>query len=737
MGRLTSVVLPSVLLAGTILSASLAAGTSPPVVHNLWIANDRVADCRDISTMAATFGNAYSPSGVVAPTSDQQRAINVYNNFRRRCFHWIDEPPAINGNDISDPVYNLNIFGWAMGGRQAGMNCTILQAMGLGQRKIQIPGEYMYEVSYDGGWHLFDALASLYVYDRSTPRRIASCEQIKTDATLLTAALTDGRSDPGFLMCGDDATWFANAIGSYSSLGSGAVTVKHSMNMDLRCGESFSRTSQSWDNQHPTPSAYTNCPPFHQEDNRDWKDTTNFPYWDPYPLTLRTYAYSNLMTSYRRWFNGTDELAPNFYDNSYRALLHGTSVNIATHADDGLTPELHAAAAGTPAEAVFHIQLPFYITDSSLNGYVYRHDSGDSVRISFSANGTSWTPAYITSADGTTPLNNFSLRTFVFGRSEYYLKVQINANGSKTDAGVSQLRISTTFEHNKEAMAYLDKGVNHITVTFDNPQDLVGSGKVVKITYRWKEYDGAGWTIDKRIEAYLVTSPTTFTINTYGSKVPRTESILAEVVDGPECDSVLPITDLCLYWVNGQRAILGWTAPGGCSGSVAAYDLRYSTMPITEENWAAASPATNLSAPQPAGSMESYVFSLPQSSTQYYFAIRSIGFDGMVSPLSNVATWVCTSPMPPILDLAGVAGDATSVDLTWTAVGSECSGPADSYDLRYSTSPITSGSFQEATVASGTPAPQEDGGPRAVHGTWPAAADDVLLCHQGGDGGGQ
>ena len=205
MRRLTSVVLPSVLLAGTIAATSLAA-TQPGVVHNLWIANDRVADCRDIGTMAATFGNAYTPSGVIAPADDQQRAINEYTNFRRRCFHWADEPAGINGNDINDPVYNLNLFGWGLSGRQASMNCTILQAMGLDQRKITFPGNYLYEVFYDGNWHAFHAMASMYVYDPQQPRNIASCEQIKADGTLVTGAAAEGRTDPGFLMCGDPAS---------------------------------------------------------------------------------------------------------------------------------------------------------------------------------------------------------------------------------------------------------------------------------------------------------------------------------------------------------------------------------------------------------------------------------------------------------------------------------------------------------------------------------------------------
>ena len=44
-----------------------------------------------------------------------------------------------------------------------------------------------------------------------------------------------------------------------------------------------------------------------------------------------------------------------------------------------------------------------------------------------------------------------------------WVKVELQATAAKTDAGVSNLVITPTFEHNKGAMAYLDKGVNNIT----------------------------------------------------------------------------------------------------------------------------------------------------------------------------------------------------------------------------------------------------------------------------------
>ena len=54
--------------------------------------------------------------------------------------------------------------------------------------------------------------------------------------------------------------------------------------------------------------------------------------------------------------------------------------------------------------------------------------------------------------------------------------------------------------------------------------DLVlASHNVLHVVYTWKEYDGSDWTIERSSERFITASPTTFSITTAGSKVPRTE----------------------------------------------------------------------------------------------------------------------------------------------------------------------------------------------------------------------
>lgn len=72
-----------------------------------------------------------------------------------------------------------------------------------------------------------------------------------------------------------------------------------------------------------------------------------------------------------------------------------------------------------------------------------------------------------------------------------------------------------------------------------------------------------------------------------------------------------------------------WTATGddGNVGTAAGYDLRYSTAPITDANWAAATPITAISTKVPlvAGSAESFQTILTGlgSQTLYYFSIKA------------------------------------------------------------------------------------------------------------------
>jgi chitodextrinase len=691
----------------------------PLVIRNPWLANDRVADCRTLQTMAATFDRQYTPEGVIVPdpANIEQRAINNYNNFKRRCYHWAQMP---SGN--ADVVNQMNVFGWALCGSHAGMNAAILLQMGLSPRTISIAngGHTFYEVNYNGKWHALDTMTTFYVYDRNTPRSLVNMADVKADKSLVLNAVAEGRACPGFLLCGDTPEYFANGSDTWQVKATpGDTATTKSMAMDLRIGEALTRSWESWATQYYNYP--TNTPPYHHEAANDWKDTVNLPYWEPYKLDSAGNAAIGITysTTYRRWANGTITLAPDFTSLAYTASLVSSS-NIATFADDGLTPDLHVAAPGILATAVFRIVTPFYLTDANIAGTFRRSGASDINRVYVSSDGTTWTQVWNNGDLGTTEVSNINARTQVFGKYQMFVKVELLAATAITNAGVSNLVMTATFEHNKGGMAYLDKGVNNITLTFDNPQDLTPS-TAIKVTYRWKENHGAGWTVNRVHEEEIATSPATFTINVGGTKVPRTESITVEVVPSvPDMTPPKPISDLRATSVDATRVDLAWTASGDDydQGTATSYDLRYSTSPITADNFADATRVAGTPSPKLSGSAESFTVTGLSPSTTYWLAIKAVDNAGNASHFANAISITTLPPdvTPPatIVDLAAQPGTQSgSVRLTWTAPGDDgMTGRAEAYELRYqpqAAGPITAANWSSATVVAGVPAPQAAG----------------------------
>lgn len=157
---------------------------------------------------------------------------------------------------------------------------------------------------------------------------------------------------------------------------------------------------------------------------------------------------------------------------------------------------------------------------------------------------------------------------------------------------------------------------------------------------------------------------------------------------------------------------LTWTAPGddSLSGTAAAYDLRMSTSPIDAGNFASATVVTSLPTPLAAGTSQSKTVTGLTAATDYWFALKTRDDAGNWSGISNIvqATTLDRSDFirPAPLALAAGTLTATSVQLTWTAVGDDSlTGTATRYELRRSTSPITEGNWASATVIASPPTP--------------------------------
>ncbi len=162
-----------------------------------------------------------------------------------------------------------------------------------------------------------------------------------------------------------------------------------------------------------------------------------------------------------------------------------------------------------------------------------------------------------------------------------------------------------------------------------------------------------------------------------------------------------------------------WTAPGddGNIGTAARYDLRYRTTGIigvdTLSWWNAATTVAGLPTPSPAGSTDSMKVRSLLPATTYYFIIRAADEVPNWSGFSNVAVKATSGDIiapAAIADLSVTSVTGTSIAVRWTAPGDDGSiGTATRYEIRYSTSVITSSNWASATLGTGAPTPTTAG----------------------------
>jgi hypothetical protein len=168
-----------------------------------------------------------------------------------------------------------------------------------------------------------------------------------------------------------------------------------------------------------------------------------------------------------------------------------------------------------------------------------------------------------------------------------------------------------------------------------------------------------------------------------------------------------------------STVLLNWTAPGddGTVGRATTYDIRYRTVAIagtdTTTWWNAATQVTGEPVPGTAGASDSMRVRGLAPLTTYYFMIRAADEVPNWSGYSNVAvrstSGDATAPAT-IADLSVTGTTGTSISVRWTAPGDDgTTGTAASYDVRYSTSTITSANWSSALQATGEPAPAAAG----------------------------
>jgi subtilisin family serine protease len=101
-----------------------------------------------------------------------------------------------------------------------------------------------------------------------------------------------------------------------------------------------------------------------------------------------------------------------------------------------------------------------------------------------------------------------------------------------------------------------------------------------------------------------------------------------------------PVTTLAASDPSYSAVTLSWTATGddGAIGQAAAYDVRFSTAPLSEATFDAAPRAPCPPLPAPSDTPQSMRVAGLDSATTYHFAMKSIDSLGNVSALSNAAS---------------------------------------------------------------------------------------------------
>ncbi len=173
--------------------------------------------------------------------------------------------------------------------------------------------------------------------------------------------------------------------------------------------------------------------------------------------------------------------------------------------------------------------------------------------------------------------------------------------------------------------------------------------------------------------------------------------------------------------ITHNSVTLSWTTPGDDSlvGTASAFDIRYSAAIINAANFASATPVTGAPVPAAPGTRQTFTVSNLTPNTSYWFAIKTADEVPNWALISNVIQRTTLAapdtqrPAPLAIAVSSVTD--TTATLGWSAVGDDSlTGTATSYDIRYSTAPITAGNFASASAVSGAPAPAVAGTAQSV-----------------------
>jgi hypothetical protein len=460
-------------------------------VVNPWVTTDRSIDTSTVDNILKGL--------IRKDMTDEQKVLAVYNWIRRVIYH--GDGPVKYAYDFSRMI---NVYGHGSCLRQTTPMWVLLDRLGYKCRTGAVDGHHIIEVYYGDAWHVMDPHMNFYVYDRATPRAIASIEQIKADPSLVDDAVKEGRACPGFLLCGDKPATFSK--GKFTIIGEFPESKKYTPVIDepfgritLRRGETYVRTWMPGEHWFKANAPHKDRGPDHGCGLKaDSQDTPNWPIYEPHTVNRKC----------RHWGEGYLIYKPDLASGHYLDAAVGKPDVAITKVGDVVT--LSQGTPGMAGEIIFSVNCPYVITAGELK-FDDMGSSGVNAAVS-TDQGKTWKPVTFTSKDG------HASGTFVDevngGLAGYWLKLTL------TGGHVAALELKTHFQINPYSLPYLAPGRNEVSVA----GDAFGSPLKVEWTYA----EGPDWK-ENKTAAQTFTKPGKFVIDVGGEKYPRNVSLSLSV----------------------------------------------------------------------------------------------------------------------------------------------------------------------------------------------------------------
>lgn len=182
-------------------------------------------------------------------------------------------------------------------------------------------------------------------------------------------------------------------------------------------------------------------------------------------------------------------------------------------------------------------------------------------------------------------------------------------------------------------------------MTFVEEEIIAGTGSQLSSYHRWGDY------------SMMAVDPSNDTTFWYTGEYMQTSSDrdwktrIASF--NLSIDEIPPttITDLQTQNTTTNAIKLNWTATGndGSNGTAYYYDIRYSNIPINENNWESAIIVENEISPAESGTPETFNVTGLAYNTDYYFAIKAVDKQNNMSEVSNSPSNTIAGPPQIVL----------------------------------------------------------------------------------------